>query len=151
VVFSNSIVDGGSAPTGSAIAHYADAFSFSGVNLLGDSRVTSAEAFNFEPPTETILATSDGTQPTNLSEILFPLADNGGATLTHALPQDSPAIGAADNVICATEPVNNLDQRGEDRPIGDNCDIGAYEAVDVEDASLFVIPLPDDKAVIFEL
>lgn len=67
--------------------------------------------------------------------LLDALADNGGPTLTHALTDDSPAIDAGDNTICAdVTTVNNLDQRGFSRPIdGDGdlavvCDIGAFEA-----------------------
>ncbi|MCC6192206.1 MAG: hypothetical protein IT318_24510 [Anaerolineales bacterium] len=57
-----------------------------------------------------------------------PLADNGGATLTHALRSDSPAIDAATNTACPA-----VDQRGNGRPVDGNgdstatCDIGAYE------------------------
>ena len=48
---------------------------------------------------------------------------------THALLSGSPAINAGDDAICAASPVNNLDQRGETRPQGSHCDIGAYEAI----------------------
>ena len=47
---------------------------------------------------------------------------NGGDTLTHALLTGSPAIDTGDNLNCPTR-----DQRGVQRPIGDHCDIGAYE------------------------
>ncbi len=57
------------------------------------------------------------------------LADNGGATLTHALQPGSPAIDAGTNSACPA-----ADQRSVTRPYdGDNdstatCDVGAYEA-----------------------
>ncbi len=58
---------------------------------------------------------------------LGPLADNGGPTLTHALGVGSAALDAADNAVCAADPVGGVDQRGAPRPQGAHCDIGAYE------------------------
>lgn len=55
---------------------------------------------------------------------LAPLADNGGDTPTMALNYDSPARDAGDDSTCTT-----IDQRGESRPFGLACDIGAYEGV----------------------
>lgn len=55
------------------------------------------------------------------------LADNGGLTWTMALLYGSAAIDAAIDATCIAAPVNNLDQRGVSRPIGAQCDIGAYE------------------------
>ena len=52
---------------------------------------------------------------------LEPLADNGGPTLTHALREDSPAIDAGLGTCPST------DQRGNTRPVGGACDVGAYE------------------------
>jgi hypothetical protein len=52
---------------------------------------------------------------------LDPLADNGGPTLTHALAPNSLARDAADGDCTA------MDQRGEPRPHGSACDLGAYE------------------------
>lgn len=60
--------------------------------------------------------------------LLGSLADNGGATLTHAPSADSPAIDAGDNASCLP-----ADQRGAARPADGNgddlavCDIGAFE------------------------
>lgn len=60
------------------------------------------------------------------SKVLHPLADNGGATVTHALRRGSPAIDAA--ALCSA-----FDQRRLSRPSdgdGDGtavCDLGAYE------------------------
>lgn len=130
-------------------------------NLIGDSGQTSDRAFGRVPINgfsldDNIIATYDGNRPTPLASILAPLADNGGPTQTHALVVGSPAINNGDNSICAAAPVNNLDQRGEVRPVGGNCDIGSFE-IDLEtilpesDAGFFVVPLPDGKSVIFGL
>jgi hypothetical protein len=51
------------------------------------------------------------------------LADNGGDTLTHALPVGSPAIDAIPNGSCSV----GTDQRGISRPQGSACDSGAFE------------------------
>lgn len=55
--------------------------------------------------------------------VVGPLADNGGPTLTVALPDGSPAIDAADNL--AAPPT---DQRGIPRFYGAACDAGAFES-----------------------
>lgn len=65
---------------------------------------------------------------------LGPLHDNGGPTLTHRLDSDSPAVDAADDAACP-----EVDQRGEDRPRGGGCDIGAFE-------STFTAPSPTPTA-----
>ncbi len=59
----------------------------------------------------------------NTNPLLGPLQDNGGATLTHALLQGSPAVNRGHATHCLT-----TDQRGQARPFGLACDIGAYEA-----------------------
>ena len=63
--------------------------------------------------------------------MLGPLADNGGATQTHALLTDSPAIDGGNNALAvdtSTDPLVS-DQRGAefDRIFGGTVDIGAYE------------------------
>ena len=58
----------------------------------------------------------------NTNPLLGALADNDGPTLTMALLPGSPAIDAGNN---ASAPPT--DQRGVLRPVGANCDIGAYE------------------------
>jgi hypothetical protein len=60
--------------------------------------------------------------------LLGPLADHGGATMTHALLPGSPAIDAVPSAICTLA----TDQRGAFRPVIVNsastpCDIGAFE------------------------
>ncbi|RPJ38469.1 MAG: right-handed parallel beta-helix repeat-containing protein, partial [Planctomycetaceae bacterium] len=55
--------------------------------------------------------------------VLDAIADNGGPTLTHALPEGSVAI---ENAI---DPCPEIDQRGVARPQNSYCDAGAYEYV----------------------
>ncbi|VAW31246.1 hypothetical protein MNBD_CHLOROFLEXI01-204, partial [hydrothermal vent metagenome] len=60
---------------------------------------------------------------------LAPLANNGGATETHALMVGSTAVTLGNPTICQSSPVNGLDQRGFPRPVT-VCDAGAFEADD---------------------
>ena len=57
--------------------------------------------------------------------MLAELADNGGDTHTHALMLGSPGI----DVVGVEECDLAVDQRGEPRPQGVGCDIGAFEVV----------------------
>jgi len=59
----------------------------------------------------------------NADPLLDPLTDENG-TLVHPLPIGSPAI---DEGLCLPG-MTTVDQRGVNRPQGDGCDIGAYEA-----------------------
>jgi hypothetical protein len=60
-----------------------------------------------------------------ISDILAPLGDNGGPTLTHALVAGGPAVDA----VPTSEPncVGTNDQRGLPRPAGSGCDVGSVE------------------------
>lgn len=62
--------------------------------------------------------------------LLQPLADNGGATPTHALGAGSPAIDAGNNALGLV-----FDQRGDGFPreVGKGADIGAFEAPPASD------------------
>ena len=76
--------------------------------------------------------TLSGTAPGDLLNQpawLGPLADNGGATPTHALLPISPAIEAGHPATPTSElaACEATDQRGLVRPEGPRCDIGAYE------------------------
>ena len=78
---------------------------------------------------------------------LGPLADNGGATLTHALLPNSPARNTGILATCELE-----DQLGQVRNSGDNtCDVGAVEFTPEDDSNFFVIPLPNGKTVVIPL
>lgn len=59
----------------------------------------------------------------NHDPLIDDLADNGGATQTHALQNHSPAFNAG-GMACA-----EIDQRGTPRPQAGACDIGAFEAL----------------------
>ena len=60
---------------------------------------------------------------------LGPLADNGGPTETHALVEGSVAIDVipAEDCVDADDQPLTTDQRGYPRPVGDGCDVGAFE------------------------
>ena len=64
-----------------------------------------------------------------IDPLIGPLQGNGGLTDTHALLWGSPALEAGQPGACSD--VNGapivIDQRGVTRPIGEACDIGAYE------------------------
>ena len=62
-----------------------------------------------------------------MADILDPLADNGGATLTHSLPIGSLALNNADVDVCLSSPIDGVDQRGMAR-LENACDIGAFES-----------------------
>ncbi len=65
-----------------------------------------------------------------LDPLLAPLADNGGPTLTQAFLSGSPAINAGNPLVPGTGGLAcaAADQRGVARPLGTQCDLGAYEA-----------------------
>jgi hypothetical protein len=127
VDLNNNIIAGNRADTGAEVFNLSAYFT-TGYNLFGDSDTEFAAAFDGFAPNDItdITATISGIQETALADILGPLADNGGATHTHALVLGSPALNNANTAICAAAPISSLDQRGIARGI-ENCDIGAVE------------------------
>ena len=128
ITLKSSIISGNTTPSDDINEIYNDSSSTvtaNSSNLFGHSSETDADAFwNFTPGSNDGTATSDGTSPTPLSNILNPiLADNGGPTMTHALVPGSPAIDL--DAACSTG--LTTDQRGEPRPLGAGCDAGAFE------------------------
>jgi len=158
VTFNRTIVSGNTAGTGDEISIYVGTYGsgsaiVNNFNLFGHSGINDAAAFtNFITAGSDITATSDGTEPTALANILAPLADNGGpttpATQTHALVAGSPALDHAPDAACAAVPVDDVDQRDEPRNedgdgapgSGNECDIGAYEYVFVPPTSICLAP-----------
>ncbi len=71
-----------------------------------------------------------------VANFLGPLSETSGSTLTHALLPRNPAINAA------TGDCPDTDQRGESRPApaGSACDVGAFEAPQLE---IFELPATD--------
>ena len=94
-----------------------------------------SQGYNFaSDDTCNALFTAD-TDVTGLDQLLGPLADNGGPTMTHLPLEGSPLIdsGGGD---CP-----EIDQRGYGRPAGDACDRGAVEAGAVP-LGLDAMPVP---------
>lgn len=98
-------------------------------NGLGD--ITSG-GHNVESPGQTCGLDTDGTDIDDVSPEdlkLGPLQDNGGPTETRALDAGSIAINAIPEADCLDAEGEPLvtDQRGEPRPGGGTCDVGAFE------------------------
>jgi hypothetical protein len=83
------------------------------------------ETVGFNLATDTSCGLSRGTDRVTAHPLLGPLADNGGRTMTVALLPGSPAIDAGG--LPATSGCPITDQRGQSRPWGPACDIGAFE------------------------
>jgi Domain of unknown function (DUF4347)/RTX calcium-binding nonapeptide repeat (4 copies) len=116
---SNTIIAGNfdKSPSGDIQPDVSGSVTDFGNNLIGDT----TGSFNF---TTSILV---GTTTTPIDPKLGTLQNNGGATLTHALLSDSPAINVGNNALI---PVGvTTDQRGTgfDRIFDSVVDIGAYE------------------------
>ncbi|MCG8455454.1 MAG: hypothetical protein MI919_04165 [Holophagales bacterium] len=69
---------------------------------------------------------------------LEPLRDNGGPTLTLAPQEESPLLDAGRQSDCAA-----TDQRGLDRDLGGDCDIGAYERYEIQACESPNLAIPD--------
>lgn len=110
VTFANSLIAGNQALGGAAF----------GPSCLNQGGTLTSRGHNLDQNNNCAF-TAAGDQ-TGVDPLIGSLADNGGFTPTHALMDNSPAIDAANSESCPA-----TDQRGVDRPVGDGCDIGAYE------------------------
>jgi hypothetical protein len=89
---------------------------------LGHNIESPGNTCGFDQPTDQVNVSADDLK-------LGPLQDNGGSTMTHALLPGSVAIDvipAEDCLDADGEPLTT-DQRGEPRPGGTMCDVGAFE------------------------
>lgn len=88
-----------------------------------------ADAYNLEFPTDS--CAFSGTDLRGVDPLLTDLQDNGGPTPTRALISGSPAIDAGSPALPGSggNACESFDQRGEMRPEGPRCDIGAYEGM----------------------
>lgn len=141
LVFTNDLHGGGDATLEhSTVAYNTSGTSTDGAVVSGDLRLRNSllvQAGSDEracnaPAAEDVnsLASDDSCTGvvTSLADIaLTPLADNGGATPTHAVGADSIAVDAAGD--CPDDFGVTRDQRGMPRPGPGSaaCDIGAYE------------------------
>ncbi len=118
----NTIIAGNTAGNvGPDCLDFSGTISSSGYNLIGDSTTCG---FSPVGPGDQV-----GTSVSPISPLLGLLRDNGGPTHTHALLRGSPALDAGNPAGCTDSAGNPLstDQRGEARPHGPACDIGALE------------------------
>ena len=150
VILSNSIVAGNiTSSLDSAQEIFVSSLTSEGVNLLGNSRNTLATTLSgFTPSSNDITATSDGSNPSSLSEIFADanLTNNGGATLTYSLANNSPALSSADSSECIR--AGSVDQVGTQR-LAAACDIGAFETPD--SVNFYTIRLANGKVAVVSL
>jgi hypothetical protein len=131
VTVANNLIDTPSTLTGAGVFVELGSSLVLTSTLLSGNRLTRTQASancGGAAPTASASLSSDGscalgTGRDNVALPLGPLQNNGGFTPTHLLPQGSPAIDAGSNSGCPA-----VDQRGQARPVGATCDVGAIEA-----------------------
>ncbi len=135
----NSLIAGNSAPAPKEIYSFISGILTSqGHNLFGMNGDSGVGGWGIT------LAPSDVVPPAGvaLSQIIGPLANNGGPTKTHLPVAGSPAIDTGDNTLIPAGVTT--DQRGPGFPRISNgtVDIGAVEKASVCDPNLKLIPTP---------
>lgn len=108
---------------------YPGTFISGGYNLIGNGEGCPITA----SPGDQI-----GSSATPINPMLLPLGNNGGMTATHALRSGSPALNAGNPAVPGSGGSACLatDQRGQPRPQGIACDIGAFEGFFTSVASI---------------
>ncbi|MEH2165499.1 MAG: DUF4347 domain-containing protein [Nostoc sp.] len=113
VIVGNTIIAGNFGLQGDVFGTFSDL----GNNLIGDR--TGGTGFT--------ISTLLGTSANPIDPKLSPLQNNGGATLTHALLEDSPAINAGNNALIPARITTDQRGTGFDRISEGTVDIGALE------------------------
>jgi hypothetical protein len=147
VSLNNSTVSGNTATSGGGIFAYSSSVSLSNSVVANSLNSSDCVGSTITIDLATIIEDQSCGAQRYGDPGLLQLADNGGPTLTHALEADSIAIGTGNPLTCEAN-----DQRGEQRD--EQCDVGSYEFIDdssLDDSGMFVVPLKNGKAVIFEL
>ena len=96
------------------------------IGTCWDEGTTVSGGGNIESPGDNSCGFNEVTDRGNVDVsalALGPLQNNGGPTMTHALLPGSAAIDWIPVPMCEV----NEDQRGEARPGGSMCDVGAFE------------------------
>ncbi len=96
-----------------------------GTGTTPNCAVSLSETAGYNLSTDSSCGLSLKTDLTGVNPMLKALAGNGGPTLTQGLPRSSPAVNAGGLPAASSCPPT--DQRGESRPWGPACDIGAFE------------------------
>jgi CHAT domain-containing protein len=112
----NSIVAKNTAPTSPDIG--GSSYTNAGNNLIGINT-----GFEATFPASPLV----GTASSPVDPLLAPLANNGGATQTHALLPGSPAINAGNNALIPSGVTTDQRGAGFARIVGGTVDIGAFE------------------------
>jgi hypothetical protein len=140
-MLTNSTVSGNTADSGGGI-YNGGTLTLTSTLVDGDCELSAnppssitSNGYNIESPGNTCgFDTNEGDQ-VNVSADdlnLGPLQDNGGPTMTHALLTE-PTVSIAIDQIPEADCVDadglplTTDQRGLPRPVGNRCDVGAYE------------------------
>jgi hypothetical protein len=133
-VISNSTISGNSANNGGGIANAGVTFRNSIVanNKGGNCYNSTLTSKDYNLSSDSTCNFNGLGDLNNTDPKLGPLQNNGGPTMTMALPPGSPAIDAGNPGGCTDGKGHLLktDQRGKPRPDSEDnsgCDIGAYE------------------------
>jgi hypothetical protein len=93
----------------------------------GGSADVTFSLIGIDPTTGTLNKDATSTALTGADPLIGPLADNGGPTQTHLPGSGSPVVDAIPSSTGGCGTTVNADQRGQPRPSGAGCDLGAVE------------------------